>query len=110
MPRAGAYLVSDPPADRVCRIAGRKCDRRGAYRPETLAARFGMNAALPDVLVRLSADCPRRGDFSNPCGVICLDALGATPAERAALEAAVDPFRTQRKGKPRPIRPPRDRP
>jgi hypothetical protein len=36
-----------------------------------------MDAALPDVIRRLSADCPRRGDFSNPCGATFLDAIEA---------------------------------
>jgi hypothetical protein len=42
--------------------------RTGAYRPETLAARFG-DAALPDVLIALTA-CPRHGDFSSPCRAV----------------------------------------
>jgi hypothetical protein len=37
-----------------------RCGRAGAYRRETLAARFG-DAALPDVIITLTA-CPRRGD------------------------------------------------
>jgi hypothetical protein len=68
MPRGGAYTVSDLPRDRLCRIACERCGRAGAYWPETLAARFG-DAALPARarLVALTA-CPRRGDYSRPCG------------------------------------------
>jgi hypothetical protein len=66
MPRSGAYVVSDLPRDRLCRIACARCGRTGAYRRETLAARFG-DMALPDVLIALTA-CERRGDYSRPCG------------------------------------------
>ena len=93
--RQGAYLVSDLPADRLCRIACRKCDRRGAYRPETLAARYGGGAALHDVIGRLAA-CPYRGDFSNPCGVVYLEPIGMTAAERATLEVEVEAARLAR--------------
>jgi len=68
MPRGGAYLVSDLPRDRICRIACSRCGRAGAYRPDTLAARFG-DAALPDVLIAVTA-CERRGDYSSPCGAV----------------------------------------
>jgi len=95
MPRSGAYLVSDLPADQLCRIACRKCDRRGAYRRDTLAARFGADAVLPDVLARLAA-CSRRGDFSNPCGAVWIDAPGHTPKSQAALLAAVEAGRKAR--------------
>jgi len=67
--------VSDLPRDRLCRIACTRCNRAGAYRPETLAARLG-DAALPDVLTALSA-CERRGDYSRPCGAGYVEPLGA---------------------------------
>lgn len=70
MPRGGAYVVSDLPRDRLCRIAFARCGRTGAYRRETRVARFG-NMALPDVLIALAA-CERRGDFSRPCGAAYL--------------------------------------
>lgn len=75
MPRSGAYVVSDLPRDRLCRIACERCGRSGAYRRETLAARFG-DMALPDVLIALTA-CERRGDFSRPCGAGYVEPLGA---------------------------------
>jgi hypothetical protein len=49
--------------------------RTGAYRRETLAARFG-DAALPGVLIALTA-CPQRGDFSMPCGASYVEPPGA---------------------------------
>jgi hypothetical protein len=48
------------------RIECGKCGRRGQYRLETLRQTYGATAALPDGLVRL-ADCPRRGNPSDPC-------------------------------------------
>ncbi len=60
MPRDGAYTVSNLPRDRLCQIACARCRHAGAYRRETLAARFG-EMALPDVLIALRA-CEHRGD------------------------------------------------
>jgi hypothetical protein len=94
-PRRGAYLVSDLPADRLCRIACRKCDRRGSYRRDTLAARYGGGAALDDVIGRLAA-CPYRGDLANPCGVVYLEPLGMTAAEHATLQVEVEAARLAR--------------
>ena len=39
----------------------------GSYRRDRLLARFGADAALPDVLLAL-VSCERRADFSRPCG------------------------------------------
>jgi hypothetical protein len=75
MPRSGADVVSDLPRGRLCRIACARCGRAGAYRPETLAARFG-DMALPDVLIALTV-CERRGDYSRPCGAGYTEPLGA---------------------------------
>jgi hypothetical protein len=68
--------VTDLPADRLCRIACSHCSRQGAYRRDTLQARFGDELALPDVLIAL-ANCPRRRSSSNPCGAVYLDPPGA---------------------------------
>jgi hypothetical protein len=43
------------------------CERARSCRLEGLLARFGADAALPDVLMAL-ASCERRKDFSRPCG------------------------------------------
>jgi len=75
MPLGGAFTVSDLSRDRLCRIAYSRCGRSGAYRPETLTARFG-NMALPDVLIALAA-CEHQGNYSMPCGVGCVEPLGA---------------------------------
>src|SRR5690348_16142942 len=74
MPRSGAYVVSDLPRNRLCRIACARCGRAGAYRREPLAARFG-DIALPDVLITLTG-CERRGDYSVPCGTGHVDPPG----------------------------------
>jgi hypothetical protein len=64
----GALTIADYPGDQVD-IACSKCDRRGRYRKNILAERFDSDAVLPDVLARLSADCPRRTPHGNdPCG------------------------------------------
>ena len=89
MPCSGAYLVSDLPVGPPCLIACRRCDRRGSYPVPRLAERYGWAAPLPDVLVRVSADCPRRGDFSNPCGFVYAEPLGMTPAEIRRLQAEI---------------------
>ena len=77
MPRSGAYVVSDPSRDRLCRIVCARCGRTGAYRPATLAARFG-DMAVPDVLIVVTA-CEGRGDYSRPCGAAYVEPLWAMP-------------------------------
>ena len=37
MSSSGAYLVSDLPLGKPCRIACRRCDRHGSYPPRRLA-------------------------------------------------------------------------
>lgn len=75
MARAGAYLVSDLP-EGLTTIACPKCGRLGRYRRETLLRRFGPDAPLPSVLNKL-ADCPRRGNASDPCGAVYSEPLDA---------------------------------
>jgi len=70
------YTISDLTTDRLCRIACSRCGRQGAYRRETLTARFGDATALPDVLIALTAS-PRR-DYSHPCGALYVNPPGAT--------------------------------
>jgi hypothetical protein len=74
MPRL-KHTLSDLP-DRLCRIRCERCGRAGAYRRETLMARFGDEMALPDVLIALTA-CPRRRSNSNPCGAVYVNPPGA---------------------------------
>jgi hypothetical protein len=51
----------------VVRIDRERCGRAGRYALAGLLARFGEEAAGPDVLMELAA-CERRRDFSRPCG------------------------------------------
>jgi hypothetical protein len=77
MPRAGAYIVSDLP-EGLTAIRCPKCGRYGRYRKATLLARFGPDEPLPHVL-NLLADCPKRGEWSDPCQVVYSEPLGANP-------------------------------
>ncbi len=52
-----------------------KCDRRGRYRVDTLAAQIGLQGKLTDWLVEITRDCPRRGNSSDPCGARCPDLI-----------------------------------
>ncbi len=57
---SGAVLMSEtnwPMLDVYCQ----RCGRRGRYRVETLVARFGPEARLPDVASALEGDCDRKG-------------------------------------------------
>jgi hypothetical protein len=67
----GTLTVQTYPHDPV-RVACRKCGRDGRYSRRSLVARFGADASMPDVLPKLTA-CPRRGNASDPCGVIYPD-------------------------------------
>jgi len=64
--RNGSHSLGEFPLA-VVRIDCPRCDRAGSYRRDGLMARFGADAALPDVLMAL-ATCERRKDFSKPCG------------------------------------------
>jgi hypothetical protein len=74
MPRAGANVVANLP-EAMTTIACAKCGRMGRYRRETFLRRFGPDAPLPDVL-NLLADCPRRGNASDPCAAVYSEPLG----------------------------------
>ena len=59
---------SSPPLARfphaLVRLVCDQCGRRGQYRKETLAARFGADTVLPDLLVKV-AQCPRHGELGQ---------------------------------------------
>lgn len=63
----------------VVRIACRQCSRRGAYRLARLAARFGPETTLRELLDRFSTDClwraERRGKAKDAatCGIFLQD-------------------------------------
>jgi hypothetical protein len=46
----------------IVRIACRYCRRRGQYRLETLVRKHGADAALSDVLRKVSGDCALAGN------------------------------------------------
>ncbi|MGB8182603.1 MAG: hypothetical protein WCF13_09555 [Stellaceae bacterium] len=77
MPRAGAYIVAELP-EGMTAIHCPKCGRMGRYRRETLLRRFGPDAPLPHVL-NLLADCPRRGQWGDPCLAVYSEPLGRVP-------------------------------
>ena len=58
------------------RLACRYCPRVGAYRLVRLAVKFGCEAHLSDVVVRLADDCPhwkRNRRWPEGCGVYLPD-------------------------------------
>jgi hypothetical protein len=60
----------------VVRLACRYCARVGAYRLVRLAVKFGCEARLADVVVKLAADCPHwrpNKRWPEGCGVYLPD-------------------------------------
>lgn len=66
----GAVPLAAFPHPRV-RIICTKCDRQGDYSTARLQARYG-DIGMPDLLTRLSADCPRRiaNRILDLCGAV----------------------------------------
>lgn len=64
------------------------CKRAGAYRLARLAAKFGSEILLDDLLVRPSADCPWRDDVRGGCGARFSDLPPRRPPDmpRARLQ------------------------
>ena len=52
----------------VVRIAGRVCSRRGSYRLARLAAKYGPEISLRDLLDRFSYDCLWRAEARSKKG------------------------------------------
>lgn len=59
----GALTLATYPFDDV-RIRCEPCGREGCYRRTRLIERFGANRSMPEVLGRITADCPRKRAFS----------------------------------------------
>jgi hypothetical protein len=83
----GETLLSYPYV--VVRLACRYCARVGAYRLVRLAVKFGCEAKISDVMVRLAADCPHwksNKRWPEGCGVYLpdLDAPRALPDDQGA--------------------------
>jgi hypothetical protein len=57
------------------------CKRSGAHKLARLAARFGSEALLDDVVARLSADCPWQDDPRGGCGARLSDLPPSTPPD-----------------------------
>jgi len=60
----------------VVRLACRYCARVGAYRLVRLAVKFGCEARLSDVVIKLAADCPHwrpNKRWPEGCGVYLPD-------------------------------------
>lgn len=71
--KRGAFTLATYPFDDV-RIGCEACGREGRYRRSRLIERLGADTSMPDVLGRITADCPRRRAFSPPsCEAIYLD-------------------------------------
>jgi hypothetical protein len=52
----------------VVRIGCRQCSRKGNYRLARLAARFGPESSLRDLIDRFSFDCPWRCEARSKAG------------------------------------------
>lgn len=60
----------------VIRLACRFCPRAGAYRLVRLAEKYGAEARIEDVVMRLASDCPhwqRSSRWPEGCGVYLPD-------------------------------------
>ncbi len=51
----------------VLHVECAKCDRHGRYRVDQLVVRLGFEGKLTDWLSKLTADCPRKGYWSDAC-------------------------------------------
>jgi hypothetical protein len=91
----------------VLRLACRYCARVGSYRLVRLAVKFGCEAHLADVVVRLAADCPHwkaNKRWPEGCGVFLpdLEAPRRLPNDPVAgVVRVIEGGKTSGKAKPR---------
>ena len=76
-----ALRLSEFDDTRTLSIECRRCERSGRLWVRTLKARYGADAALPDVANALSEDCPRHGAYGG-CFVYFSDLNASRPAAR----------------------------
>ena len=74
----------------VLAVACDRCDRAGRYNLDALIARHGLNFSIPDLLMVLTQDCPKRLSLTHYdlCGIHCPDLPGffmptAAPAKES---------------------------
>jgi hypothetical protein len=75
---ARSYVtLAEYPFDMV-RLACTKCDRRGQYRKATLIERYGADANMVDLRLKLAAGCPKiaANKIMDLCGVYYPDRVG----------------------------------
>jgi hypothetical protein len=67
---SGAVSLANFPADHI-ELACSQCNRRGRYAKARLLVEHGSTIGLPDLRMRLAADCPRaqRPIGNDLCGV-----------------------------------------
>jgi hypothetical protein len=56
-------------------VACTRCERAGRYSLHMLIKRYNRRLGVPALLVKLSADCPKKHSItaSDPCGAYCPD-------------------------------------
>jgi hypothetical protein len=65
----GSYSLGEAAAKlNVILLTCAKCHRTGQYHVDKLLEQYGPDIAMPDLRHEL-AQCPHRGDISNPCRV-----------------------------------------
>ena len=71
----------------IVRLGCRYCNRRGQYRLARLAAKYGPEITMDDLLDKLACDCPWRrdpaerhpGKYDVKCGAMFIDLDGPPP-------------------------------